>query len=91
MSKQLNLLDYKPETIQPVDPNVQPKDKPRLGKSSLRILARLKEGPATNAELMQIGGMRFGARLHDLKKAGHKFKSANLDGGLWIYELEEQE
>lgn len=37
-----------------------------------RILARLRQGPATTWELAQAGGIRFGARLLELRRAGHR-------------------
>jgi hypothetical protein len=37
-----------------------------------RILARLKEGPATTMELARVGGIRFGARILELRQAGHR-------------------
>ena len=76
------------QSIPVVDRNVSKSDKDRLGRSSAAILQRLKRGPATNTELTKIGGMRFGARLHDLRKAGHPTRSRHLVGGVWIYELE---
>lgn len=94
MSRQLSLIDFveaKTKEIPVVDPNVDVRDIPRLGKSSLNVLARLKRGPATNVELMEVGGMRFGARIHDLKKHGYSVRSERLDGGIWVYELENGE
>jgi hypothetical protein len=37
-----------------------------------RILARLKAGPATTMELARVGGIRFGARILELRQAGHR-------------------
>lgn len=37
-----------------------------------RILARLKEGPATSLNLLAVGGLRYGARIHELRLAGHR-------------------
>jgi hypothetical protein len=37
-----------------------------------RILARLKEGSATTMELARVGGIRFGARILELRQAGHR-------------------
>lgn len=36
------------------------------------ILARLREGPAGTAELARVGGVRFGARLLELRRQGHR-------------------
>lgn len=40
-----------------------------------RILARLRQGPATTWELAQTGGVRFGARLLELRRAGHRIST----------------
>lgn len=37
-----------------------------------RILARLRQGPATTWQLAQTGGIRFGARILELRRAGHR-------------------
>ena len=37
-----------------------------------RILARLQQGPATSQQLLAVGGLRYGARLLELRRAGHK-------------------
>ena len=36
------------------------------------VLARLREGPATTLELVRVGGVRFGARVHELRDEGHR-------------------
>ena len=35
-----------------------------------RIVARLRQGPASTWDLAKVGGIRFGARLDELKAAG---------------------
>lgn len=40
--------------------------------NAARILSRLRCGPATTLELAAIGGVRFGARLLELRRAGHR-------------------
>ncbi len=48
------------------------------------------KAPATNVELLAVGGMRFGARLYELRKAGHKIAThENKATGLVVYELEQ--
>lgn len=37
-----------------------------------RVLARLKEGPATSLNLLAVGGLRYGARIHELREAGNR-------------------
>lgn len=88
MTKQLDLLDHMERAIPVVDKRVEPEDKPRLRGNSAAILSLLKSGPATNIQLMKVGGVRYGARIHDIKKAGYKIQSRRLDEGIWVYELE---
>lgn len=65
---------------------VSDEDAPRLGKQHHAILDRLREGPATNIELSRIG-QRFGARLEELKKAGHRWTKTAIEPGVWQYKL----
>jgi hypothetical protein len=54
----------------------------------LKILGRLQIGPATSRDLAVAGGtFRYGARVADLRKAGHNITSENLGKGLWKYTL----
>lgn len=46
-------------------------EKRRFSQQATRLLERLQLGPATNAELSQIA-LRFSARFHELRKAGHQ-------------------
>jgi hypothetical protein len=66
------------------DPN-----SPRLAGHKAKIIERLTAGPATNGELSRIGGLRFGARLKELRDAGFTIKTSirNHDTGLVVYEL----
>jgi len=53
-----------------------------------RILERLRQGPATTLELAAVGGIRFGARVLELRQAGHRITTEDhLDYA--IYTLEE--
>jgi hypothetical protein len=85
------LFDAKPAppSVEPVDPSVLESDVPRLKGAALRVLARLKAGPATNLQLMQpeCGGARFGGRLHDLRKVGVIWKREHVEGSVWSYRL----
>jgi len=55
---------------------------------ALKILARLRQGPAGTMELAQIGGVRFGARLLELRRQGHKITTEE-HAEYAIYRLEE--
>lgn len=87
----LPLFDREPPpvAVEPVDPSVLETDKPRLSTLALNILARLKQGPALNHELIgpECGGMRIGSRLNDLKKAGVIWTKRHIEGSVWEYRL----
>lgn len=51
------------------DPNVQTK----LSRQQAAILARLREGSATNRELSFIA-LKYGARITELKKKGYQIE-----------------
>lgn len=53
----------------PTDPNVRPADVKRLTGQNAAVLARLRAGPATNAELAAIA-LKYTSRISDLRKAG---------------------
>jgi hypothetical protein len=53
------------------------------------VLALLKQGSATNHELAEVGGNRFGARIHELRKQGHNIEIVLRNGGLTLYRLKE--
>ena len=46
-----------------------------------RILARLEAGPVDSYELARIGGIRFGARLFNLRRAGHVIEREDFAEG----------
>ena len=37
-----------------------------------RILARLRQGPANSLELLRVGGIRYSARVFELRAQGHR-------------------
>jgi hypothetical protein len=53
-----------------------------------QILARLRQGPAGTAEMARIGGIRFGARVLELRRKGHNIKTEEHADHA-IYTLEE--
>jgi hypothetical protein len=72
------------------DPKVRgTEEEPRLSRQCQAILARLKEGPASNSDLMRIA-QRFGARIHDLRGAGYAIEIQSRDRvtGVTIYAME---
>lgn len=58
----------------------------RLDSSKARILARLREGPASNVELNAIA-FRFGGRIHELRAEGYRIVTEHGLGGRCTYTL----
>ena len=61
----------------------------RLSKADERLLARLRTGPATNVQLVEVCGLRSSARVHDLRQCGYQIKAEHVRGGVWLYTLSE--
>lgn len=87
------------QAVLPLEPRVQllprlnptaPKERRgALQRKCLAILGRLQAGPACNTELVEVGGLRFGARLAELRAAGHMIHTdENKATGLVFYTLE---
>lgn len=72
--------------LQPCDPNVHEADKPRLVGQNAAILARLRQGPATNAELAKIS-LKYTSRISDLRAAGYDVQCRTGQGGVNTYVL----
>lgn len=70
----------------PLNASVPEHEAPRLSAQHAKILDRLREGPATNLELELIAH-RFGARLNELKRAGHPWLKRCIKPGLYEYRL----
>lgn len=83
------LFDDFKRSVGPADPRRSPEARARLGRNAARLLERLERGAATNMELTTIGGLRFGGRLHELRRAGYRIETRLLDAatGLYSYEL----
>ena len=89
MSQDQLQLDWTPPALHlPLEPV---RDRRRLKGAVLRVLERLRQGPATNLELadQRVGGLRAAARVHDLKLAGYVITSHHQagEGPLWLYTL----
>jgi hypothetical protein len=84
--QQPNLFDD-PRGPAPVDPHVAAADKPRLAGKALAVLEVLKRKPATNVELVAVGGLRASARIHDLRKHGYRIDAESVGNGIWLYTL----
>ena len=70
----------------PCNSTVVPDDVPRLSDQHTAILKALTDGPKTNLQLGMIC-QRFGARLHELKRAGHPWLRERVDKGVYEYRL----
>ncbi len=71
----------------PIPPIIcEPADCKRLTGQNAAILARLRLGPATNAELAGLS-LKYTSRVSDLRRAGYRVRCVRLDGGLTRYEL----
>ena len=65
---------------------IAPADKPRLSRQCAAILARLQQGPATNAELGKYA-LNYTARISQLREDGHVIDCEKFGGGRAIYTL----
>ena len=65
-----------------------PADRARLSGQSVRILAALRLGPATNSQLSCLA-LKYTSRISDLRKAGYRITCTRVSGGTMIYRLED--
>jgi hypothetical protein len=61
-------------------------DRERVDNARARVLARLKDGPATNHELNGLA-FRYGARIHELRRDGLVIDAEPKGQGVWVYTL----
>jgi hypothetical protein len=86
MTQQIT-LDFERPTAPVISPICcEPADAPRLTGQNLRILERLKTGPATNGELSGYA-LKYTSRISDLRRHGYQINCESLDGGLRRYTL----
>lgn len=76
--------------IEPRDPRVSDVEAPRLSRQSQQILALLRQGQKTNGDLARVTA-RFGARIFDLRAAGHRIEIVSRDRktGVVVYALKQ--
>ena len=86
---QQNLFDAPP--VVSVAPSLSAVERVRLSAQCQKVLERLQQGPVTNIQLALIG-YRYGARIHELRKAGYEIvmSSRNVETGETTYELRGQ-
>jgi len=85
------LLPFEPpaQPLPKLNPTAPKERKWTLQRKCLLILGRLQAGPATGMELLAVGGMRFSARVHELRQAGHAISTTeNKATGIAVYTLE---
>jgi hypothetical protein len=70
----------------PLNSSVPEHERARLSPQHDAILARLRQGPATNLELEAIAH-RFGARLEEIRKAGYTVLKRCIKPGVYEYTL----
>lgn len=87
MSKLLEALEAGLLDI-PVNSTVDPRESARLSRQSKLILARLREGAATNVQLARIG-IRYSARIGELRGVGYQIEiiERNHETGVNVYAL----
>ena len=73
-------------TLSPRDPNVDSRDVKRLSGQNAAILERLRQGPATNAELAAMS-LKYTSRVSDLRDHGYVIVCGRGTGGLNTYRL----
>lgn len=85
MSHPLPLFD-RPRPHVELNPTVAEEDEPRLSAQCHAIADALREGPKTNLQLIMLSH-RFGARLHELKRAGFLWTKTGKGQGIYLYEM----
>src|SRR5262245_7866429 len=70
------------------DPNIAAAARARVGAQCWRLVAALRHGAKTNAQLQSIS-LRLGARVMDLRKVGFEITVRPVDhrAGIWLYTL----
>jgi hypothetical protein len=87
-------FDFSRQVPPVIDQRVPVEERKRLSGMSLRILDRLREGPATNRDLAQLfpDGAAWRTRVSDLRKwlekQGETITSETRAGGLCLYRIE---
>lgn len=68
--------------------SVKPEDAPRLSAALQRLRDHMSDGVwHTGPSLIPVAGLRYGARLEELKRAGLPFQREHVGEGVWQYRL----
>ena len=77
-----------------IDQRVPKSDIPRLKGHNATVLARLRQGPATNVELAALlgPGSAWRTRVSDVRlwlerHTGETVEASQVEGGLWSYRI----
>lgn len=68
------------------DHSIPPADRTRLAGQAKEIFNRLRQGPATNADLAAIS-LKYTSRISDLRREGHDIQAKRISGGTFEYRL----
>lgn len=71
-------------------PNPVVKELQRRSRNADRLLARLRQGPATTLEIIAVAGCRAPARAWELRQQGFEISVEHIDGGLYRYSLRQE-
>jgi hypothetical protein len=70
------------------DPTANGSERARREANKAKVLAALQVRSRTNVELAEIGGMRFGGRIYELRhQDGWDIHTSQRKGGLVVYTL----
>lgn len=76
----------KPAPLARANVSVPAKDRKRVETQADRILALLREGPRTSADLA-AAALKYTCRIEELRKAGHEIECRRISGGTFLYTL----
>jgi hypothetical protein len=64
-------------------------DAPRLSAQCRKMIERLRQGPATNADFVHMGIFKYTSRISDARAAGYDVRvvSRNHQTGVTLYRL----
>lgn len=71
-------------------PREQDTETRRRENNKTRVLERLRLGPATTMQLVEIGGIRATGRISDLRREGYVIECDDRGKGLCVYSLKRE-
>ena len=67
----------------------QTQEAQRLKGQKATVLEMLQCGPQTNVEFVEVGILRYSARIYELRRDGHEIEAIHRGGGDWLFRLGE--